>query len=694
MALAAIKELTLCDPKTLGASSGSGASSGTSSARTTTSSGGAVNSSSGGGVSAAGASPAALTSRSFPGCHSLVLRPRTMEDLGKLVSGVLVGRPPLLPSLSSLRLELSGVYAKQCDLSLTLKSVALRCKGLTHLHLEQPACYTTREAAAVAELPALTHLQLVSTRGVEPGALVPLGAMPGLRHLHLQLTDEEASAPSSPAATGAAAAAPTAAAAAGGSTPVSQAAAWAADAAALRGMTHLASITLVGMQPPVTPGCPWAVECLLTAATAAADSVQRASSSSSSGATAAGGQQGGVRQLRIMECGALTPALLEVVSRIHTLASLSLGDVSDAAALVSLSRLGALEGLALAPGQALPSSVLSALLSSCPRLGRLLAGGLGPCPSARPGSAQVSELQLVRPAGTAPAAPAATTTSSSSSSHHHSALVRGYSGGGGVPPPSPPAALGSLPSWLPGLSVLALTGWSLDASAVDAVMQLKQLTHLLLNPAGSSSSSDPSDAASSSSSATTSSSSSSGSQPADVLLPLLRLPHVRQLQLLGLSGLTDAWVASAVSSVGTPGGAFPATTHLALGAAPDPTSLRLAAAAGSSASLAGAGPTKAASAAAAAAAAMAATAVFEAAAAGLTDKGLVKLFPLPRLAKLELVSLPGVTLAGVKALARGCPPLRTVVVRGVPSVAAAHPDVLVKAGVTGDGRVVDILVRH
>jgi hypothetical protein len=388
-----------------------------------------------------------------------------------------------------------------------------------------------------------------------------------------------------------------------------------------------------------------------------------------------------------MECGALTPALLEVVSRIHSLVSLSLGDVSDAGALVSLARLGALEGLALAPGAALPSPVLGALLSSCPRLGRLLAGGLGPCPSAHPGSAQVSELQLVRPAGTAPAAP--TATPSSSSSHHQSAVVRGYSGGGGVPPPSPPAALGSLPAWLPGLSVLALTGWSLDASAVDAVMQLKQLTHLLLNPAGSSSSSDPSDVASSSSSG-----SGSGSQPADVLLPLLRLPHVRQLQLLGLSGLTDAWVASAVSSVGTPGGAFPATTHLALGAAPDPTSLRLAAAAGSSASLAGAGPTKAASAAAAAAAAMAASAVFEAAAAGLTDKGLVKLFPLPRLAKLELVSLPGVTLAGVKALARGCPPLRTVVVRGVPGVAAAHPDVLVKAGVTGDGRVVDILVRH
>jgi hypothetical protein len=221
-------------------------------------------------------------------------------------------------------------------------------------------------------------------------------------------------------------------------------------------------------------------------------------------------------------------------------------------------------------------------------------------------------------------------------------------------------------------------------------MQLKQLTHLLLNPAGSSSSSssDVSDATSAASS------SSSGSQPAEVLLPLLRLPHVRQLQLLGLSGLTDAWVTSAVSSVGTPGGAFPATTHLALGAAPDTASLRLAAAAGSSASLAGAGPTKAASAAAAAAAAMAASAMFEAASAGLTDKGLVKLFPLPRLAKLELVSLPGVTLAGVKALARGCPPLRSVVVKGVPAVAAAHPDVLVKAGVTGDGRVVDILVRH
>jgi hypothetical protein len=76
----------------------------------------------------------------------------------------------------------------------------------------------------------------------------------------------------------------------------------------------------------------------------------------------------------------------------------------------------------------------------------------------------------------------------------------------------------------------------------------------------------------------------------------------------------------------------------------------------------------------------------------LTDKGLVKLVAWPGLSTLVLTGLPGISLAGLKALVGGCPCLCEVMVRDCPAVGAAPPDSLAKAAVGPSGRVVDLWV--
>jgi hypothetical protein len=76
----------------------------------------------------------------------------------------------------------------------------------------------------------------------------------------------------------------------------------------------------------------------------------------------------------------------------------------------------------------------------------------------------------------------------------------------------------------------------------------------------------------------------------------------------------------------------------------------------------------------------------------LTDKGLVKLCGWPRLTTLVLVGLPGVTLAGLKALVGGTASLGEVVVRDCPAVSAAPADSISKAAVEVGGRAVDLWV--
>lgn len=76
----------------------------------------------------------------------------------------------------------------------------------------------------------------------------------------------------------------------------------------------------------------------------------------------------------------------------------------------------------------------------------------------------------------------------------------------------------------------------------------------------------------------------------------------------------------------------------------------------------------------------------------LTDKGLMKLVAWPRLAVLVLGGMPGISLAGVKALVTGCPSLSEVTVKGCPAVSAAPAESVSKAAVGPGGRAVDLWV--
>jgi hypothetical protein len=78
----------------------------------------------------------------------------------------------------------------------------------------------------------------------------------------------------------------------------------------------------------------------------------------------------------------------------------------------------------------------------------------------------------------------------------------------------------------------------------------------------------------------------------------------------------------------------------------------------------------------------------------LSDKGLVRLFGCARLRGIALHHLPGITLAGVKALTRGVPALERVTCVACPQLSAAPRDAVARAGVLGGTRVVSIAVSE
>ena len=527
------------------------------------------------------------------------------------------------------------MYAKQCDLSLTIKSIAVHIPGLTHLHIDQPATYTQREAAAVAELQQLTHLDLISTRGFESGALAPLTRLKNLTHLHLQLTSGDVSASSSPAISPGATATYTSSSSSRSSSSLGKLSP--ADESALTHLSQLVGLSVVGMPPPgassssalqgaAAAGKPggWALELLMHGAAKAAEPK--------------------LQQLTITDCGLITPNMMALIANIPTIKDLTLGEVSEPGSLNQLSALQQLEALAVAPLQP-PAAALDAIAAGCGRLKRLVLGCL-PSQGLSTAFAKVEELQLISGTGGQPVG----LTGMRRSTATLTGLVRGF----------------------PGLRILGIAGWQVDSAGVDAITQVKQLTHLLLHGRSS-------------------------SQPANLLLPLLTMPGLQQIQLLGLQGLSDDWVADAVKKVGGQGGSFQAVTHLSLGAAaasgdtqvllPSSKASGVGAAGGLLVERSNSGSAAVNSALAAAAAA---------AASGcncLTDKGLVRLFVCPKLQRLELANLMGVTLAGVKALARGCPTLQQITVKGSPAVCAATPEAATRAGQCGDGRAVDVIVQ-
>ncbi|KIY96144.1 hypothetical protein MNEG_11817 [Monoraphidium neglectum] len=168
----------------------------------------------GGGSSCSGAAglDAAQAKPAFFGCTSLSLRPRTMANLTKMVSGLLLPGQlrARLPALEAIAIEIHDVFVAQCDLSLHITSIALHARGVRRLRIDQPGLFTVREAAAVARMPALEALAIVCTQGIEPGALsalargatsdggapppsAPCGGLRGrLRHLHIELLSDDA----------------------------------------------------------------------------------------------------------------------------------------------------------------------------------------------------------------------------------------------------------------------------------------------------------------------------------------------------------------------------------------------------------------------------------------------------------------------------------------------------------------------
>jgi hypothetical protein len=76
----------------------------------------------------------------------------------------------------------------------------------------------------------------------------------------------------------------------------------------------------------------------------------------------------------------------------------------------------------------------------------------------------------------------------------------------------------------------------------------------------------------------------------------------------------------------------------------------------------------------------------------LTDKGLMQLAAWPRLSSLVVSGMPGITLAGLKALVGGCPSLTQLHVRGCPAVSAAPPESVSKVSVGPGGRAVTLCV--
>lgn len=346
----------------------------------------------------------------------------------------------------------------------------------------------------------------------------------------------------------------------------------------------------------------------------------------------------------------LQPSDLELVAGIHTLTDVSLCGCSIGGSLdlAKLSVLGSLSALHIAPQQ--PSaSVLGSLAKGCRQLSKLVMGSVNIHPLAALAMPAVTDLQILA------ASPYSTgvgkCVSLTGTIGTMSLRVR---------PPLQLNGFGRV--WL-GLRQLCIDGLPLDPAGVLALSQMEDLESLRIVGA------------------------SDTGLPAKLLLPLLGLPKLQQLHLLELSDLTDEWMCEAVKTGSAAAGSnFAAVRELQLGAA--------AASSGSPAATdsfsyhadkAGASTDRL------SAVSAPGTAPGDPSQL-LTDRGLVRLFACPKLQKLKLVQLPGVTLAGIKALVRGSQTLQAIDVVDCPAICAAPADTVARAAVAAPDRAVDLTV--
>jgi hypothetical protein len=528
---------------------------------------------------------------------------------------------------------IQGVYDKHCDQSLILKSIALHAPQLSSLSLQQAAMLTAKSIAAMSDMPNLSSLTLKNAHGFEPGALAKLSSILNLMHLHLEIL-EPSNSGSTPAAGSS-----TAGSATGSTvqlTPSELARLQASDEVGLAKCTRLVSLTAINL---ARAGALRPVEALLGAI--------------------AGSLKPRLAALVLGNMPDLPASVIEVAAGIPSSSFVSLAgcDVAGSADVAKLSMLTGLMQLELAP-QLPPATALAALAKGCKRLVSVSMGATPLGPGA-PVMSGVSELQMlaVSPVGAAAAGAAAHAASDSGSSISSSLAGMSLR-------MRPPLQLTGFGRVWPSLKALEISGWGLDAAGVAAIRQLEGLTSLKLV---------------------------GGSQPGaalqgKLLLPLLDMPELQQLVLLEVTGLTDEWVADAMRGVGAAGGgSFCAVRELTLGAVAD------GAAADSSAVGAGGKGT---------AAVTAGTACCPYCAVGgvgdgsqmVTDRGLVRLFACPQLRKLKLVQLQGITLAAVKALARGSSSLAVVEVLRCPAVSAAPPEAAARAAVVAPDRAIDLWV--
>lgn len=217
---------------------------------------------------------------------------------------------------------------------------------------------------------------------------------------------------------------------------------------------------------------------------------------------------------------------------------------------------------------------------------------------------------------------------------------------------------------------LQVSGWALDGSSIAAISRLEGLTRLRLQ---------------------------GGRGPgtalyAHPLLPLLDQPGLQELALMDVTGLTDDWLAEATAMATGTQGRAPAVRDLHLGAAPgDGISTPFNSTAGSgSGSGSGSISSSAGSCVAMVEAGGAATSIGSRM---LTDRGLARMATWPGLRVLHLAQLPGITLAGVKALAAGSSSLVQLYVTRCPAVSAATADGIARAAVPSPGRAIDLWVQ-
>eukprot|EP00878_Enallax_costatus_P031817 GHUV01034866.1.p1 GENE.GHUV01034866.1~~GHUV01034866.1.p1 ORF type:complete len:514 (+),score=188.39 GHUV01034866.1:836-2377(+) len=341
----------------------------------------------------------------------------------------------------------------------------------------------------------------------------------------------------------------------------------------------------------------------------------------------------------------MSASVLDLVAETSSVREVSFAgsSVGSSMDVAKLSLLGRLQMLNVAPQQP-TAGVLSALAKGCKQLSRLAMGAVSVSPVAlcMPG---VIELQLLAVAPHSAVSGGSSIAKCAGAVSSLSVQVK------------PPLHLSGLSQVWPCLRRLKISGYALDATAVSEIGSVRDLESLKITG------------------------SPEAAVSAKLLLPLLSMPTLQQLQLLEMSDLTDAWISEAVRAIGTTAGAtFATVRELQLGSA------AVADAAGISSSIKGSSSSSD-------KAAPAAPPAYSDPNIFLTDKGLVRLFACPKLQKLSLVQLPGVTLAGIKALVRGSQTLQAIDVFGCPAVSAAPEETVAKVAVAFPGRAVNLMVH-